>query len=97
MKAIRKIIINEREIDIAIKMNTQLISENAGNRYAPQITIPQPLYNNVQFNFRPHNVQDWYTECGPDRDIIANVLYAGTIRFEYDPLLETQFEAMFSA
>lgn len=97
MKAIRKIIINQVDIDRAIQINTQMIMDNQMSRYAPQIDIPKPKYGSVQFNFRPHNVQDWFIEADSNRDIICNLMYKGEIRLEYDPLVETQLEAIFSA
>jgi hypothetical protein len=62
MKAIRKIIANQKEIDVAIEMNTRLIAEAEGQAFARQIQVPYPVFDTVQFNFRVHNVMDWYIE-----------------------------------
>lgn len=96
MKAIRKIIINQTAIDRAIQMNTQMIMNYANYSTAPQVEVPKPEYGVVQYNFRPHNVQEWFIEPGGDRDIIVNLSYKGEVRLEYDPIVETYLEAIFS-
>ena len=96
MKGIRKVCINNNQIQAAINMNAQL--EYEGN-FRPRIDIPNPKYQICEYNFRIHNVQSFYCEPNENNetgDIIINLAYDGIIRLEYNPAIIAQLETHFS-
>lgn len=66
------------------------------SKFLRKVKIPEPQYGEVEFNFKPINVQAYWIESTNDRDIIINLLYCGDIRLVYDALVETQLSAIMS-
>ncbi len=103
MLGLRKIIINQNEIQQKIHYNNQLESEYYGQNFKPAyVDVPAPIYTVEEYYFRLHQVNSFYIEKNrllqgkPEKDIIANILYEGLVRFQYDPVLESKLTLSFS-
>lgn len=97
MVGIRKICRNINEINACVNYNAQLQAEyeSGMSMVKRQVLIPEPIYYEARFSFRPHNVEDWFVDK-PTGDIIIWLRNRGETRFQYDPLLESQLETSMS-
>ena len=94
MEGIRKVCINADDINTARNFNMQLIAE--GNSYQ-RVPIPRPQYMGVRLSFPASLVLDYFIDPqSEDKDIIVFMSHRGEVRFEYNPILETQLETIMS-
>lgn len=94
MQVTRKNTKNLLEIQSAHQYNNQIRLNYAGDDVMMSQhlqTIPAPIYETVDWNFKLVNLNDFYKEDWEPNDMIANVAGAGLIRLAYDPLVESQF------
>lgn len=105
MKVKRKIIQNQDHIDEIRHHNSELLANYAGQPNVPQLKLPRPIYGTYIWNFKIHQLNSFYIERTiidkngtetevpeGEGDIIAGILYEGTVRLEYDPLVVSKFE-----
>lgn len=94
MKVIRLLLANQEEIQQAKIYNQGKSAEGANLNFNPQafVKVPEPIWEEVPFNFPIRNVQSYYI----DNDIILNIMYDGIIRIKYNPLVENQLEMYMS-
>lgn len=94
MVGIRKVCVNAINIQNAHMYNQQM--QMSGDQWQ-QMAVPEPKYLGARFSFRPHTVMDWFIDPeSKERDIIIFLQHRGELRFEYDALLETNLENVFS-
>lgn len=96
MIATRKICKNIVDIEEAKEYNRQSRYDFETNRSVTQyeVEVPEPIYQDVEFSFRPSMVDDWYRDN--NGDLIIWLRNRGETRFVYSPLLETKLDAIFS-
>lgn len=95
MVGIRKVCINVQEMNNTIHHNNS-VAASGGEMYS-LIRVPEPRYLTARFAFRPDNILDWFIDPENDnKDIIVWLSHRGELRFEYDPVLETKLETIFS-
>lgn len=95
MIALRKVCINADQIQAAHNVNAQL--DYAGERWAPRHPIPKPEYKTAALSFRPSSVMDFFIDPqSQENDLIIFLQHRGELRFEYDPVLETKLNTLFS-